>query len=276
MPRWSHPPGPAPGRLPHLHHRTPVGRGRDAFETAGAAVTEWRMHRVSGARMDASAARAEAAATVRVSLGIGPVRFTAPCEVVWTAYEKNRTGFGHGTRAGHPECGEESFVVELADDGTVWFTVMAFSARRAVHTARRAARAGDPAVVRAQARPHLAPDGLGRVRRRAAFRPPILGAMEWFTADVYWLSRLIFQRALAVVYLVAFVGAALQFRALIGERGMLPVPELLRRTPWRAAPGCSGCTTATGSSRSSPGPAARSPSPSSPAWTDSFRCGRRC
>ncbi|MFC9987103.1 hypothetical protein AMK14_19515 [Streptomyces sp. TSRI0445] len=61
--------------------------------------------------------------------------------------------------------------------------------------------------------------------------------MEWFTADGYWLSRLIFQRALAVVYLVAFLSAALQFRALIGERGMLPVPDLLRRTPWRAAPG---------------------------------------
>ncbi|AEN13962.1 MULTISPECIES: lipase maturation factor family protein [unclassified Streptomyces] len=61
--------------------------------------------------------------------------------------------------------------------------------------------------------------------------------MQWFTADGYWLSRLVFQRALAAVYLVAFVSAALQFRALIGERGMLPVPELLRRTPWRAAPG---------------------------------------
>ncbi|MGW1813854.1 lipase maturation factor family protein [Streptomyces sp. NPDC002125] len=61
--------------------------------------------------------------------------------------------------------------------------------------------------------------------------------MQWFTADGYWLSRLIFQRTLAVVYLAAFVGAALQFRALIGSRGMLPVPELLRYTPWRAAPG---------------------------------------
>lgn len=61
--------------------------------------------------------------------------------------------------------------------------------------------------------------------------------MEWFSADGYWLSRLIFQRTLAVIYLVAFLSAALQFRALIGERGMLPVPELLRRTPWKAAPG---------------------------------------
>ncbi|MGW1140145.1 lipase maturation factor family protein [Streptomyces zhihengii] len=60
--------------------------------------------------------------------------------------------------------------------------------------------------------------------------------MEWFGDDAYWLSRLVFQRALAVVYLIAFVSAALQFRALIGSRGMLPVPEYLRRVPARRAP----------------------------------------
>ncbi|MFD4138504.1 lipase maturation factor family protein [Streptomyces sp. NPDC058572] len=60
--------------------------------------------------------------------------------------------------------------------------------------------------------------------------------MEWFGDDAYWLSRLVFQRALAVMYLVAFLSAALQFRALIGERGMLPVPDHLRRVPPRAAP----------------------------------------
>ncbi|WAL99362.1 lipase maturation factor family protein [Streptomyces sp. Je 1-369] len=60
--------------------------------------------------------------------------------------------------------------------------------------------------------------------------------MEWFTADAYWLSRLIFQRALAVLYVMAFLGAALQFRALIGERGMLPVPRYVERVPFRRAP----------------------------------------
>ncbi|WP_327399563.1 lipase maturation factor family protein [Streptomyces sp. NBC_01288] len=61
--------------------------------------------------------------------------------------------------------------------------------------------------------------------------------MGWFTAPDYWLSRLVFQRALAGVYLVAFLTAARQFRALIGERGMLPVPRLLARMPFRRAPG---------------------------------------
>ncbi|MGW0601192.1 lipase maturation factor family protein [Streptomyces sp. NPDC002776] len=60
--------------------------------------------------------------------------------------------------------------------------------------------------------------------------------MEWFTAPEYWLSRLVFQRALAGVYLVAFLTAALQFRALIGERGLLPVPAHVARVPFRAAP----------------------------------------
>lgn len=60
--------------------------------------------------------------------------------------------------------------------------------------------------------------------------------MEWFTAPEYWLSRLVFQRALAAVYLVAFLTAALQFRALLGERGMLPIPRFVERVPFRRAP----------------------------------------
>ncbi|WP_250291948.1 DUF1990 family protein [Streptomyces atroolivaceus] len=119
--------GPLPDGYNHLHHRAAVGRGRAAFEAAGAAVTEWRMHRAAGAGVNASAARAADGVTVDVSAGLGPLRITAPCEIVWTAYERDRTGFAYGTRPGHPERGEECFVVELADDGTVWFTVVAFS-----------------------------------------------------------------------------------------------------------------------------------------------------
>ncbi|AVV44000.1 hypothetical protein C6376_23685 [Streptomyces sp. P3] len=60
--------------------------------------------------------------------------------------------------------------------------------------------------------------------------------MDWFTAPDYWLSRLVFQRALAGLYLVAFLATALQFRALLGERGMLPVPRFVERVPFRRAP----------------------------------------
>jgi hypothetical protein len=60
--------------------------------------------------------------------------------------------------------------------------------------------------------------------------------VEWFTAPDYWLSRLAFQRALAVIYLVGFLTAANQFRGLIGERGLLPVPFFVERVPFRRSP----------------------------------------
>src|SRR5918996_1898548 len=60
--------------------------------------------------------------------------------------------------------------------------------------------------------------------------------MEWLAADDYWLSRLVFQRALAAVYLVAFLNAANQFRALLGKRGLLPIPAYLARTAFRRSP----------------------------------------
>ncbi|MGH7564980.1 MAG: lipase maturation factor family protein [Gemmatimonadota bacterium] len=55
--------------------------------------------------------------------------------------------------------------------------------------------------------------------------------------DDYGLTRFLLQRALALVYLIAFLVAANQFRALLGERGLLPVPEWLQGRGWRQAPG---------------------------------------
>ncbi|MCV7429163.1 lipase maturation factor family protein [Mycobacterium montefiorense] len=59
--------------------------------------------------------------------------------------------------------------------------------------------------------------------------------MGWFSAPDYWLGRFVLERGVAAIYLIAFVAAALQFRALIGEHGILPVPRFLaRQTVWRA------------------------------------------
>ena len=44
--------------------------------------------------------------------------------------------------------------------------------------------------------------------------------MEWFQAPDYWLSRWLFERALAAICLVAFLVAVTQFRPLLGERGV--------------------------------------------------------
>ncbi|WP_435972926.1 DUF1990 family protein [Streptomyces sp. Qhu_M48] len=134
-----------PAALPegyhHLRYSAVVGHGRAAFETAGAAVTTWRMHRVSGADVLTDADRAEPGVTLEVSAGIGPLRLGAPCSVIWTAYEEDRVGFAYGTLTGHPERGEESFMVHLDPDGTVRFAVTAFSRPAAWYT-----RLGGPLV----------------------------------------------------------------------------------------------------------------------------------
>ena len=60
--------------------------------------------------------------------------------------------------------------------------------------------------------------------------------MPWLQSPDYWLSRLVFQRALAAIYLVAFLVAVNQFRPLLGERGLLPAPRLLAVVPFGKAP----------------------------------------
>lgn len=55
-------------------------------------------------------------------------------------------------------------------------------------------------------------------------------------AGEYALARLLFQRGLALIYLIAFTSSALQGRGLLGEEGLLPVPRYLRRVSFREAP----------------------------------------
>jgi uncharacterized protein (UPF0548 family) len=129
---------PLPDDYHHLRYRTQVGAGAEAFATAGEAVVTFAMHRATGARIRTDAARARPG--VRLTVGLGPLN--APCEVVYTIEEPDRTGFGYGTRPGHPERGEEAFVVERDAAGRVWFSVTAFS-----RPARWFAAAGGPVTV---------------------------------------------------------------------------------------------------------------------------------
>lgn len=56
------------------------------------------------------------------------------------------------------------------------------------------------------------------------------------TAPTLWMSRLLFQRAMGVLYLIAFVIALNQFRPLLGERGLLPVPQYVKEASFLQSP----------------------------------------
>src|SRR5437773_7948436 len=60
--------------------------------------------------------------------------------------------------------------------------------------------------------------------------------MDWLQAPDYWLARLVIERALGVIYTVAFLVAVNQFRPLLGEKGLLPVPAFLGRVSFLQAP----------------------------------------
>lgn len=74
---------------------------------------------------------------VLLGVGVGPLRTRAPCRVIYTITEPQRSGFAYGTLPGHPESGEEAFSISQRDDGLVVFTITAFS--RPATTAARAA-----------------------------------------------------------------------------------------------------------------------------------------
>ena len=67
-------------------------------------------------------------------------------------------------------------------------------------------------------------------------RADTLVDVELLRADDYWLARLVFQRALAAIYLIAFLVTLRQFPPLLGERGLLPVPNFLAAVSFREAP----------------------------------------
>lgn len=149
---------PLPTGYHHLHEETFLGHGRAVLERAGEAVTTFRMHRAVGVSLRTSSDRADPGVAVETGLALGPLRVAAPCRVVWSVYDSDRIGFAYGTVPGHPERGEESFVVELRDDDTVWFAVTAFSRPATWYT--RLAGPVVPMLQRAYAR------RCGRVLRR--------------------------------------------------------------------------------------------------------------
>ncbi|HEX5000709.1 MAG TPA: lipase maturation factor family protein [Terriglobia bacterium] len=61
------------------------------------------------------------------------------------------------------------------------------------------------------------------------------GGMDGYFGDV-WLVRLLVTRALAAIYLIAFIVVLRQFKPLAGERGLLPAPSFLRRADFSVAP----------------------------------------
>lgn len=110
-----------------LRRSAALGSGAERFERAGREVLGWDMHRRAGLRVRSSTEQVIEGAVAVVRVGGRLLGLDAPVRVVYVVDEPHRKGFAYGTLPGHPEGGEEAFVVELHDDAVVTFTITAFS-----------------------------------------------------------------------------------------------------------------------------------------------------
>ena len=129
-----------PAGYGHVFRDVRIGSGRAAFDRAADGLLDWQMHRRAGLTVARDTARAAPGVDVTLRALVLPI----PCRVVYTIDEPNRRGFAYGTLPGHPERGEEAFIVELTGEA-VHFHVRAFS-----RPASLLARAGGPLTRLAQ------------------------------------------------------------------------------------------------------------------------------
>jgi uncharacterized protein (UPF0548 family) len=119
--------GALPAGYHHFTRSLALGHGQQLFAGAGDAVRHWQAQLGAGLQVSASSSAAVEGAVVILGLGLGPLRLRAPCRVVCAVDEPRRRGFAYGTLAGHPESGEEAFMIEHHDDDSVSFRITAFS-----------------------------------------------------------------------------------------------------------------------------------------------------
>jgi uncharacterized protein (UPF0548 family) len=126
--------GKRPDGFHHDHYETVLGNGPETFRRAVTGLKTWEAHRLPGVRVFPDDLEIRTPATVVLTLGTPVVALVAPCRIVSVIDEETRWGFAYGTLPGHPEQGEEAFVVSMSPDQTVRFEIEAFS------------RPGDPVV----------------------------------------------------------------------------------------------------------------------------------
>ena len=111
----------------HVSREAVLGAGEAAFRQAADALSRWELQRRAGVRVLPAAARVAEGVDAVLLLGVGRLAVRAPVRVVRVVDEPRRTGFAYGTLPGHPESGEESFLVEWRPDGSVVCRITAFS-----------------------------------------------------------------------------------------------------------------------------------------------------
>ena len=134
--RWPRLPGARGDR--HFTRSADLGRGADLVDRAGRALSNWDMHRRAGlvVVVDGPATPGRRV-TLRPTSGPAAwLRLSAPCEVTAVVDDNNARGFTYRTLSGHPERGQETFLVTRDPATDVVRLIITASSRHATWLAR--------------------------------------------------------------------------------------------------------------------------------------------
>ena len=112
-------------------NRIQLGRGKETYERAIAAVRNWKQFELGWVRMVPPHTPIEVGAVVAILTRHFGFWSLNACRVVYLIDEDGpvkKFGFAYGTLSSHVERGEERFTIEwhMAND-TVWYEILAFS-----------------------------------------------------------------------------------------------------------------------------------------------------
>jgi uncharacterized protein (UPF0548 family) len=150
-----------------IERRVRIGHGDERWEYAWTQLFTWGVQRLSGMKVEVSDTPGEVIAgtytpvvfddsgrpivratvdeagealfgpdgtaflrpgdTANLVIPFGPLHIGSPVRVVYVVDEPTRKGFAYGTLPGHPESGEEAWLLTRMDDGSIWMTIRAFS-----------------------------------------------------------------------------------------------------------------------------------------------------
>ena len=148
------------GRPQRLSRSLVLGTGATAFEAGREALRTWVPQRGLGASIRPDGVRPDLGETVLLDFGVLGRGVVIPTRIVAVVDEPGRYGFAYGTLPGHPETGEQLFLVEHRPDGEVVMTCRIDAepserlraVRPLVRLAQRAARERYLRAVRARVR----------------------------------------------------------------------------------------------------------------------------
>lgn len=110
----------------HVLTRSALLARRD-FDGVVRDLLAWRLQERAGLRVAASDIPLRRGSVVLMRWGPGALSVRVPCRVLAVVEEPRRRGFTYGTLPGHPEAGEEQFLLEHLADDRVRLTISAVS-----------------------------------------------------------------------------------------------------------------------------------------------------